>query len=51
MQGIQNSGKRNSPEKENPEGRNEKGILSVLIHELRRNFGPALKEIEVKDVG
>jgi len=27
-----------------------KGILSVLLQELRREFGPALKEIEVKDV-
>lgn len=50
MQETQNTGRIKKPEKENQEERKEKGILSALIHELRRNFGPALEEIEVKDV-
>jgi uncharacterized protein (DUF4213/DUF364 family) len=50
MQENQNLGKTKAPEKEKHEERNERGILSVLIQELRCNFGPALKEIEVKDV-
>ncbi len=50
MQETQNPGKTKNLKKENQEERNEKGILSVLMHELRHEFGPALKEIEVKDV-
>lgn len=34
----------------NQEKRTEGGILSVLVYELKREFGPALEEIEVKDV-
>ncbi len=45
-----NSVKQKNPEDKNPEKRNEKGILSVLIHELRNNFSLNLAEIKVTDV-
>lgn len=47
---TQNPGKTILSEKAKLEEKNKKGILSILLQELRREFGPALKEIEVKDV-
>lgn len=50
MRETQNPKKTKGPYKENQEEGKEKGILSVLVYELRRDFSPALEEIEVKDV-
>jgi uncharacterized protein len=50
MPEAENFQKTKKSEKENQEGEKEKGILPVLVSELRRDFGPALKKIEVKDV-
>ncbi|HET8686794.1 MAG TPA: DUF364 domain-containing protein [Methanosarcina sp.] len=50
MAEAENSQKTKTSEKENQEERKEKGILSVLVQELRRDFGPSLEKIEVKDV-
>jgi uncharacterized protein (DUF4213/DUF364 family) len=43
-------GKIETYEKEKQEIKKEKGILSVLIYELKNKFGTALEEIEVKDI-
>lgn len=45
-----NSVKQKNPEDKIPEKRNEKGILSVLIHELRNDFNLNLEEIKITDV-
>ncbi len=37
-------------ENENQEKGTENGILSALVKEIRNDFGPALEEIEVKDI-
>lgn len=50
MQKTQNPGKTKISGKETQEKAKEKGILSVLVHELRRELGPTLEEIKVKDV-
>jgi uncharacterized protein (DUF4213/DUF364 family) len=50
MAEAENSQKTKTSEKENQEERKEKGILLVLVQELRRDFGPSLEKIEVKDV-
>ncbi len=50
MQETRKPGKIEKSEKENQEIKKEKGILSTLVYELKREFGPALEEIGVKDV-
>lgn len=47
---TQNLIKTNDTENENPNEVEEKNILSTLVDEFKQIFGPALKEIEVKDV-
>jgi hypothetical protein len=37
-------------EKENQNGEKENTILSSLVGELRREFGPVLEKIKVEDV-
>jgi uncharacterized protein len=50
MPETQNLIKTNDTENENPNEIEEKNILSTLVDEFEHIFGPALKEIEVKDV-
>ena len=50
MQKTQNFTKTNNSESKNPNEVEEKDILSTLVKEFRDAFGPALDEIEVKDV-
>lgn len=50
MQETKKPGKIEKYEKENQEKRKERGILSALVHEFKRKFGPDLEKIEVKDV-
>jgi uncharacterized protein len=54
MPKTQNFVKTDNFENKNPgemgEKGGEKGILSVLVMEFRDAFGPALEDIEVKDV-
>ncbi|HEY3360619.1 MAG TPA: DUF364 domain-containing protein [Methanosarcina sp.] len=50
MQETKKPGKIKKSEKENQEKRKERGILPALVYELKRKFGSALEEIEIKDV-
>ena len=50
MPEIENSGKTTKSQNENDEEGNESGILSALVRELRREFGPVLEKIKVEDV-
>ena len=50
MPEAENSQKTKKSGKEKQDEKKGKGVLPVLVHELRCDFGPALEEIEVKDV-
>src|SRR5512145_3324694 len=50
MPEIENSEKERDSKKKSQEEGNEKGILSVLVQELKHDFGPLLEMIAVKDV-
>ena len=50
MPEIENSGKTTKSQNENDEEGKESGILSALVRELRREFGPVLEKIKVEDV-
>jgi len=50
MQGIENLEKKEELEDKRQTKEKENGILSALVHEIKNDFGPALEEIEIKDV-
>lgn len=50
MPEAENSQKAKKSEKENQDGEKENTILSALVGELRREFGPVLEKIKVEDV-
>lgn len=50
MPEIENSEKERDSKNKSQEEGNEKGILSVIVQELKHDFGPLLERIEVKDV-